>query len=373
MAGKGLEFEAGNDFGASAMDSIKDAISQPASEPTPTPESTEVTPEVKPEVIPNPEDSTRTDWADPDPNATEATKTDEVADPVDEGTFFELKGADGNTRKIRLDPTDSDLKELLGKGSAADKWRLERDRARRELKALQDERKRLEAAAEKAKVWDELEEFNSLGQFDAIAKTTLGDNYEAFIAEQRARWEAEHSGSPEQIAEIEERERERASKLAEYRYQKKLKELEDRIAADEERSYLTKFQAAGSAALQKHDFNKYVDDPHRADALNEKVWEAAVSDIQRYAEKRKLEPNQITEQMIHKAVAQNAKLIRGGQAKAAEAAADAVIEKKTKDAERNAQIVATERYPSGGKLPNDILSGWDGKSMTALMKRLRRG
>lgn len=369
MSSKGLEFDAGGDFGA--VDPM--AAVQAAMEPSPAPEPSAPV-EGGSDTQPDSEVGTeKASWEDKDPNAEESEISSNPEPSTDDGPYVEVKGADGKVRKVALDPENEELKRILGKGTAADKWRIERDTSRREAQQLRAEIEAMRAEVEKARKVDNLEELKSLGHHTAAAREALGDEgFASFVEEVREALEVELHGDPDRINEYEKKVSARERELQDHQRTKREQELERRLEEIEERGHLSRYRAAATAALQKHDFSQYVEDPHIAEDLNKKVWKLAAGELKEYAARKGISPDQVTEQMIHKAIAQNAKVLRGGRVKIAEQRTDSIIEQKKQEAKENAQIIATERYPQGQQaVREDAIREWMNSGSTRSKDLLR--
>jgi hypothetical protein len=349
-----VDFEAGNEF-SNPMAAVT------APEPQDAPEVETQTPADGDDA---PVEST---WDDKPTNPDDAPESDETAaqaatTAAATAVEFEIKGAKG-VHKFKLDPNDEQLQKTLKMGLGAAKWQRERDEARRELAKLKPD---ATAATEKAQVWDELERLAKGGHRDRVARAVLGDEGYAELVKEIVRETIGYEqATPDERARMDQ---DRARKEREWQdntHQRQKKSLEDKYQALEDKIETDRLRSLGTAALQRHDFTGYVADKDVANAMNNKLWRLAWSDLEDMSD----QGQDITPESIQRVFAANAKVLRAGQSKAVNEKVAKVIEDKKVAAKAKAQVVATERYPTS----QPDTSSWDGRSAKSLLRSLVKG
>ena len=315
-----------------------------------------------PEAVTNPvaEESQEVVVADPwdkDPNDSEvAAKAPAPTTPSGE---FEVRGSKGS-KKFKMDPNDPELTRTLQMGLDYRRMQSERDQARKELT---QRAKDSTPVAEKAKVWDELNELARLGHREKIAQAVLGDEGYARLKEEiLLEQAAADSGDPDVRHEFANARSKKDREWQETQYQKKMSDLEGKLAAIEEKSSMDTYRTLGTSALQKHDFRGYVEDADLATGLNNKLWKLAWSDIEELADAG----DTITPELVNKTFAANARILRAGQGKAVNERVAQVIEQRKADTKSKLQVAATQQQ-SGGQTD---LSSWTSGKAKDLLKML---
>lgn len=298
---------------------------------------------------PSPEDELPTPAGAPKPQPTRTPAS------------IEVKG-DKGVKKFNLDPQDTELQQTLRMGLGARKWQRERDEARTELGKIKADHGKV---AERAKVWDDLETLARGGHYEQLVRVVLGDaGYKQFTDTMVREHDDYQSSDPDARHAIEKARdgRQRAwetdqAKRREDALQSKLQEIEDRSETD-------RLRTLGTSALSKYDFRNFHEDTDLANSMNTKLWRLAWTEVEDLAEAGK----EITPEMVNKVFAANAKVLRAGGRKVAQAAVTQMVEQKTQQATRQAQIAATERYPAATPT-----QGWSGTRAKDLLKQLVQG
>lgn len=353
MAGR-IEFDAGNEFAGSAP------IPGPST-PAPAAEAPQADAGSNEQVEVDEAQVAPSSWADPDPNeqADEIGETKSSATKASDVPEVEVKGGKVS-KKFKLAKDDPELTKTLQHGLMAGKYRHERDKLARDLKA---EREAAKAVREKAQVWDQLDELARLGQHDKVARAVLGDaNYEALRKEILREYDVTQNGDPDARYAYEKERSEREGKFTQHMYERKLQEAEKRLQDRDDQVESDRLRTLGTTALVKYDFRNFVEDRDLANQLNQKLWKVAWAELEEMSDDR-----EVTPELVTKVFAENAKVLRGGMRRAVDAKVNQVIETKKQEAKRQATIAATERYPTGSQ-PD--LTGWDGRNAKDLLKRL---
>lgn len=306
------------------------------------------------------DDSGEGQWADQVEDETPAAvKTQSPAAPA-----LEVKGAKG-VKKFTLDPNDAELKKTLEYGLGFRPMQAQRDQAIQAKKALETQ---VAPLKEKAAVWDELQSLAQAGHTDRVVRAVLGD--QAYAAWRKSVFDEENgyaSADPAERAALDKARTERESQYAATQYEKKIKEYEAKLAAQEDKVETDRLRGIGQQALAKFSFRDAVKDSDLAEQLDQELWTSAWSRLEALAD----EGHEVTPQLVTKVFAQKAKVLRGGAAQAADTRVQQIVETKKQVARKQAQVAATARYPS--QAPAPALEGWNGRSITELVQRLRKG
>lgn len=294
---------------------------------------------------------------DPDKSAPQSDSEKPRAAPA----TLEIKTGKG-VKKFDLTPENQELVKELQLAQGARQWQRERDEARKtkaEVEAaLAKERSR-------AGVWDEIQSLAQAGQSERVVRAVLGDKFDAFRKQMLGEELGYENGSPEDRAAIEKSRVQRDRDFEKYTYERKLADREAKLSQIEDTHESTRLKTIGTSALQQHDFRRTIQDPDVAQALNDKLWRLAWSDLEDAAEAGQ----DISPDVITAAFEQNAKVLGAGRNKQVEANVTKVLETKKQDAVKRAQIAATERYPT----TKPDVSGWDGRRSKDLLRLLVKG
>ncbi len=298
-------------------------------------------------------------WADPDEDAPKAPAKP-AASPT--ASVLEVKGPKG-VKKYDLNPDNAELKRALEYAEGFRPMQAARDKAVQELKALKAQ---AAAASEKSGVWDELQSLAQAGHTDRVVRAVLGDQaYAAYRKQVRDEEVGYESADPAERAQIDKSRTEREAKYAASQYEKKMQALEAKVQAQEDRVETDRLRGIGQQALAKFSFNDVVPDAELAEALNSELWTSSWTRLEALAD----EGREITPQLVSQVFAQKSKVLRGGAARAADTRVQQIVETKKQTAKKQAQAAATARYPSQAPAPK--VEGWDSRSMTDLVRRLR--
>lgn len=336
-------FDAGGDFDQSPADVLASLAEGPAA---PAPEATD-TPQL---------DDSSAEWADQ--SADQDTPKARPSTPAAPASL-EVKGPKG-VQKYVLDPADAKLKQALAMSQGFRPMQVERDRARAEAKALAAE---VSPLREKAQVWDELQGLSQAGHTDRVVRAVLGEQK---YAEYKQQVLTEASASPQERAALD---RTRAEKDRDYertRAEDRIAKVEARAQAAEDRAETDRLRGIGQSSLARHTFRGTLQDSDQAEALDQELWSSAWSKLEALAD----DGQDITQQTVERVFAQKAKLLRGGVTAAANTKVDQIVAGKKQAARQQAQVAATERYPTATNAPK--VEGWNGRSMTDLVRRLTR-
>lgn len=339
-------FEAGSEWTTAEA-----AVTQP--QPTPEAPAAEEISETSTSA------DTQDTWdKDPEDNepVVETPKTKETAP-----SEFEVKGSKG-VKKFKLDPNDPELTRTIQMGMDYRRMQQERDQAK-QLAAKQA--KEFSSVADKAKIWDELNEMARLGHREKIAQAVLGEEGYAKLREEiLLEQAAQESGDPDVRYEYEKAKSKREQTWQETQYQKKMREMEEKLSQIEEKGQLDSYRTLGTSALQKHDFRGFIEDKDTATALNNKLWKIAWSDIEELADSGET----VTPELVNKVFAQNAKILRAGQGRVANERVNKLVEQRKADTKQKLQVAATQAT-TGREVD---LSGWNGRAKD-LLKLLVKG
>lgn len=357
MANDNIQFEAGNEFAAAPVASAPPAPEPQASEPTSSPA------ESQPVQVPQSQAS----WAD-------KVEGDEDPKPADaqpaapEGSKITVKSK-GEVKEFALDPENEDLKKTLSWGVRAPEFKRKMDQALEENQTLKRESKDYK---EKAQVWDEIQELAQLGQHERIVRAVLGeDGFDALKAEWAEEQRLMVENDPAALAAFQSARRDRDDKFKDFQSKRKQDTLQSKLDAYEERVETERIRGLATTALAKYDFRDIIEDADVAHVYNSRVAKLAMSSLRDYASANNLEAEDITPELINKAVAREAKALRAGIKRMSDKKVDTIIENKKQTAAREAQIMATERYPGTAPGRGVDLSSWDGKSASELTRLLR--
>jgi hypothetical protein len=339
-------FDAGTDFASPATalaDLVGSGSPAPADDqPAPAPDATEGD----------------TSWADQEAEGTEAPKTQSPAAPA-----LEVKGAKG-VQKFDLDPNNAELKRTLELGLGFRPMQAQRDQARQEAKALKTE---VAPLREKAAVWDELQSLAQAGHTDRVVRAVLGD--QAYAAYRKSVSDEENgyaSADPQRRAELDNARTTREANFSRTQYDKKVAALEAKAQATEDRIESDRLRGIGQQALGKYSFRDVVADADQAEALDQHLWTAAWTKLETLQEGGR----DVNAQLVTQVFAQTAKVLRGGHVAAAATKTAEIVGSKKVQAKQQAQVAATSRYPSTAPAPS--ADKWNGKSMTDLLRSLRK-
>lgn len=336
-------FDAGNEFAGDPMAQLTQEPAAPAPEADPAVEAPE-----------------QADWSDQPPVDQDAQGAPETKTQAAPATL-EIKGNKG-VQKFDLTPDNEQLKRTLQYGMVAPKWKRERDEARAELAKVKPQ---VAQANEKAQVWDKLTALTQRGHYEQAVRAVLGDDgFSKFVAQMTGEAAEYDAADPTRRMEIERSRDQRAAAFKDYQAEEKLREREAKLEALESRVESERLRSLGTSELQSHDFRGYIEDADLANAMNQKLWKLAWTELEDVADAG----GEITPEHVKKAFASNARVLRAGMQRQVKERVAKVIETKTKDATKQAQIAATERYPKSNEY-----SGWDGKSAKDLLKRMVRG
>jgi hypothetical protein len=201
-----------------------------------------------------------------------------------------------------------------------------------------------------------------------VVRAVLGDQAYAQYRKQVTDEENGYaSADPAERARIEAERRTRDSEYARTQDTKKLSKLEQQLQEQADRIEADRLRGIGQQALGKYSFRSVVADADMAEALDNRLWKSAWAELESMAD----QGHDVTPQLVQRVFAQEAKVLRGGAQAAAQTRTQQVIENKKQVAKQQAQATATERYP--GSAPAPKVETWNGKSMTDLVRSLRRG
>jgi hypothetical protein len=346
-------FDAGGDFGSQAE--LLASLATGGGEPAPPADDEAPAPEATPDG--NEEESA---WADKVEDETPKTaKTPSPAAPV-----LEVKGPKG-VKKYDLTPDNAELKRALEYAEGFRPMQAQRDKALQEAKTLKSENGSLR---EKAVVWDELQSLAQAGHTDRVVRAVLGD--QAYAAYRKAVADEETgyaSADPAERAAIDKARAEREASYQRTQDSKRIKDLESRLEAQQDQVETDRLRGIGQQALAKFSFRDTVQDGDLAEQLDQELWTSAWSRLEALSD----EGHEVTPQLVQKVFAQKAKVLRGGAAKVAEQRVQTIVEGKKQVAKQQAQAAATARYPSQAATPQ--IEGWNGRSMSDLVRRLAKG
>lgn len=340
-------FDAGNEFAMPAKDAIAEALRGEEAPVAPAPTE----PQGEPADIP-------TTWADPTAQDGQPTETQAPTPPAAPAKV-KVRGNRGE-QEFDLNPENEELKRTLSLGLGAGKWKQERDEARQEAARAKAE---LEALRSKSGRVDTVQALAQRGHYEQAVRKAIGDEaYQKFVQTMAQEFDDYTSGDPERRSAIERSRLERAQRYKDEEAEERVKAATSRLEALESKIESDRLHSVGTKALQTHDFRGFVKDPDQAQALNQKLWRLAWSELEDSSEAGQ----PITDAMVAKVFADNAKVLQAGLTRQVEERVTKVVEQKKADAKAAAQVIATERYPKGA--PD--LSGWDGRSSKDLLKRL---
>jgi hypothetical protein len=349
--GSASGFDAGGDF-IPVSDAIANLVAGKGEAAPP--------PEAAADEEPADDSSQEGTWADPNEEAEQAPKTAKAAGPA--APVLEVKGPKG-VKRYDLNADNAELKRALEYAEGFRPMQAQRDKAMQETKALKAQ---LAAVSEKGSVWDELQSLAQAGHTDRVVRAVLGDQayaqYRKLVKDEEVGYE---SADPAERLAIEKARTERESQYKATQYDKRVKELETKLQAQEDRVETDRLRGIGQQALAKFSFNDAVPDAELAEALNNELWTSSWNRLESLAD----EGHEITPQLVSKVFAQKSKVLRGGAAKVADTRVQQIVETKKQAAKQQAQVAATARYPS--QAPASKVDGWNGASMTDLIRRLR--
>ncbi len=241
----------------------------------------------------------------------------------------------------------------------------QRDQARAEAKALKAQ---VAPLTEKGAVWDELQSLAQAGHTDRVVRAVLGDQaYAAYRKQVSDEENGYASADPTERRALDSERARRDAEFARTQDTKKLTAAEARLNAQEDRIESDRLRGVGQAALAKYSFREVVQDADQAEAMDQELWSAAWTKLEALSE----EGHEISAQLVSRVFAQKSKVLRGGVAAAVQARTTQVIEGKKSVAKAQAQVAATANYPAATPAPK--AEGWNGKSMSDFVRRLRQG
>ena len=335
-------FDAGNEF-ADPTGSVQAALNQSAPEVPAAPAA--------------PEAATPSTWDDKPTEESPAAPV--VATPPAAPAKVSVKGNKGD-KEFELSPESEDLKRTLSMGMVAPKWKQERDDARGALAKAQAE---LAALRNKAAPTERVQALTQRGHYEQAVRTAIGDEaFTKFVQGLAQEFDDYQSGDPEKRTAIERSRGERAQRYKDEESEARVAAAQSRLEALESKIETDRLQSIGTKALGAHDFRGFVKDPDQANALNQKLWRLAWSELEDLSEGG----TQVTDAVVSRVFADNARVLQSGLTRQVAEKVAQVVETKKADAKAQAQVVATERYPKG----TPDLTGWDGRSSKDLLKRL---
>lgn len=271
--------------------------------------------------------------AQPDAKAAQKTPDKEVITVSDEK---------GNRRKVEIDYQDrAAIKKAFEMMHGARKWQAERDRHQSELKKIEPEYKQLRQvvdALEKA-----FEESGEEGVIDLIAGKP-GHSKE-YIKRQVDRAKFLEGASPEQIAQLQQKERLEKLERDNAKRERESIEREKRIAEKEEAAQKAEVQSRVNPVFDKYRFDGKLGDPDAEAAFDRTLWLDTMELLKPYEE----QGLEITSELVDSKFREVSSRMRKYMSKQVEKQATRVVEQKKQEATENAQASAVQAYRSGGQ------------------------
>lgn len=209
--------------------------------------------------------------------STSEDKTEGANQDVEEIVFTDHKGR----RSVKVDFSDRDkLKKLASRAYGSQKFQVERDQARQELAKEREEAKAVRA---------DMQKFESIYEKQGIKGLVMAlegaEGLKKFLETEKAEQDRWEDMTPsERNAEIRAREEaERASKAEESRaeYERRIKELDERQRAADEKAFESKL----NPAFDRYRFAGKLGDPVAEHRLDKAIWTDVMDALQPYEDK----------------------------------------------------------------------------------------
>ena len=274
-------------------------------------------------------------------------------------------------QKIKLNPNDDNLKQLLNKGMRFEKAMQETAAQRKEL---QDKLERYQDYEAKAEIADRVQSAKSLleqGFSEQALTAILGEGSESFIeslVEERIKYQ---TASPEERLQIDLNRQKRGDQLERQKDADRIAKLEAQINSRSEQVREAEFSGYIEDAKGRYDLSQWIDDADVSESLNDMLHTAAMSDIIKLQRQREAKgETNISQRDIRRAYAERAKKLVSHQERQSSLKADQKVSQQSEVAKQNAQVASTKNY---GK--TDIMSEWQksGGRMSDLVDLFNRG
>lgn len=189
--------------------------------------------------------------------------------------------ADGEEREFVLDPNNEDLITTLQYGVAGKRAFTKAQKLVGEYKKkLADyEKKYTSDVLDKAKSLDGIAALVEKGYTKQAVEALLGERYNDFVKNEVVGTVEYENASPDERAQMDRERARRDREWLEFQKNSKISELEQRLNDREEAIEQEKWHGLGTNLLQKYSMSNYVDDPVRAEKLNNIMWKHVWNDM----------------------------------------------------------------------------------------------
>lgn len=273
--------------------------------------------------------------------------------------------------KVRLDPNDPKLAEVLNKGHRFEKVMQQTAQQRKDLEAKLSQFQDYEQKAEIADAVAQAKQFMEDGYGDHALRVLLGQSADTFLETMLEERIAYQNASPEDRLKIDIERQKKGEQLRRKQDEDRIAKLEAQINGRSEQAREAEFSGYVEDAKSRYDLSQWIEDGDTAGNLNELVNAAAMADVIKLQRQRELKgENDITQRDIRRAYAQHAKRVIDSFKRQTNEAATETVAQQAKVATRNAQVASTRNYGS-----NDPLADFqkNGGSMSDLVDAMRRG
>lgn len=238
-----------------------------------------------------------------EPEAAEAPEEAEQAEASSEGDKEELWVRDhsGKKKKLVIDYNDREsIKKAYKYMAGARKWHAERDAAINELKGYKESIK--EDLDVSLMLQDAYEKKGIDGLIEAVGGQGAVEKYLEQKSHERRIWEEATPSEREAILARKEAEK---AKEGESKYEKRLRELEEKLASKDVEYEEKQMQAHLDAAFGKYSFAGSIKDAEQAAELDDLLWMKTIKNLNEYPD-----DVPITRSLVDKEMRKSAALLR---------------------------------------------------------------
>lgn len=275
--------------------------------------------------------------------------------------------ANGKEHEFILDPENAELIEALeygvaGKKSFSKANKLVAD-AKNRISELEKKYANYNDVSTKAKTIDEITSLIEKGYTDEAVKALLGDKYEDFKRDEIISTIDYENASPLERAEMDRERAEREKLRIEDQIRSENQKLREQIEARDEQIETDRWHGLGENLLAKYNMSAYIDDPVRAEKLNNLVWKNVWNDM------NELDIDQWTPRKLEMAFRETSSVLRGNLEKMTKDRVAATVEAKKNEATEQAQMAAKRNYAGNDSSKNNFVD--EMKNSRSALDRLK--
>lgn len=239
-------------------------------------------------------------------------------------------------KEFDLSPDNAELIALVQKGLLSQRIQSERDQFKKKAESYKD----YDAVKKDADTLREVLNLAEKGYTAAAVKALLGDKYDDYHKNEILGAIEYESASPDERFNYDRQRMQKERELEQMRKDKRIEELESKMAARDEAVEVEKWTGIGTQLLQKYSMESFVADKDVAAEMNQELWESTWNAMAKL-------PDDIewTPALFEKVMRKKAQLFRGGLQKTAEAKVQQITEDKKAKAKEQAQAVVRRQQP----------------------------